>query len=94
VQNTVAAMHLPPTVRVEYGGNYQEQQQSFHELLRVLVLSLALVFGVLLAECRNFSAPIAILTSSVLSIAGVVLALLLAPRSSMVTPGAPKMEAA
>jgi multidrug efflux pump subunit AcrB len=76
VQNTVNAMHLPPTVRVEYGGTYQEQQQSFHELLRVLVLSLALVFGVLMVEFRNFSAPVAILTSSVLSIAGVVVALL------------------
>jgi multidrug efflux pump subunit AcrB len=64
-------------VRVEYGGTYQEQQQSFRELLRVLVLSLALVFGVLLVEFRNFSAPIAILTSSVLSIAGVVGALLI-----------------
>ena len=77
VQQAIAAMHLPPEVRIEYGGTYQEQQQSFHELLRVLVLSLALVFGVLLAEFRNFSAPIAILTSSVLSIAGVVLALLI-----------------
>jgi multidrug efflux pump subunit AcrB len=76
VQRTVNAMHLPSTVRVEYGGTYQEQQQSFHELLRVLILSLALVFGVLLAEFRNFSAPIAILTSSVLSIAGVIFALL------------------
>jgi multidrug efflux pump subunit AcrB len=76
VQSTVNAMHLPATVRVEYGGTYQEQQQSFHELVRVLVLSLALVFGVLLAEFRNFSAPIAILTSSVFSLAGVVLALL------------------
>ena len=76
VQQTIASMHLPPEVRIEYGGTYQEQQQSFHELLRVLILSLALVFGVLLAEFRNFSAPIAILTSSVLSIAGVVLALL------------------
>ena len=76
VQRTIAQMHLPPTVRVEYGGAYQEQQQSFHELLRVLVLSLALVFGVLMVEFRNFSAPIAILTSSVLSIAGVVFALL------------------
>ena len=76
VQQAIAAMHLPREVRIEYGGTYQEQQQSFHELLRVLILSLALVFGVLLAEFRNFSAPIAILTSSVLSIAGVVLALL------------------
>jgi len=76
VKKTVSAMHLPPTVRIEYGGTYQEQQQSFQELLRVLVLSLALVFGVLLIEFRNLSAPLAILTSSVLSIAGVVFALL------------------
>jgi CzcA family heavy metal efflux pump len=77
VQQTVRAMHLPPSVRVEYGGTYQEQQTSFHELLRVLLLSLLLVFGVLLAEFRNFSAPAAILASSVLSVSGVVLALLL-----------------
>ena len=76
VQQTVQAMHLPPTVRIEYGGTYQEQQRSFHQLLRVLLLSLALVFGVLLIEFRNFSAPTAILTSSVLSVGGVVFALL------------------
>ena len=76
VQQTVAGLHLPPAVRVEYGGVYQEQQQSFRELLRVLLLALALVFGVLLTEFRNFPAPIAILTSSVLSISGVILALL------------------
>jgi multidrug efflux pump subunit AcrB len=76
VQTTVAGLHIPSSVRVEYGGTYQEQQKSFHDLLKVLILALALVFGVLVAEFRNFSAPIAILTSSVLSIAGVVLALL------------------
>ncbi len=76
VQQTVAGLHLPASVRVEYGGTYEEQQKSFHDLLRVLLLALALVFGVLLTEFRNFPAPIAILTSSVLSIAGVILALL------------------
>ncbi len=76
VQTAVPAMHLPSSVHVEYGGVYQDQQQSFHELLRVLILALALVFGVLLAEFRNFSAPAAILASSILSISGVVLALL------------------
>jgi multidrug efflux pump subunit AcrB len=76
VQATVTSLHLPANVRVEYGGTYQEQQQSFHDLERVLMLALVLVFGVLLAEFRNFAAPIAILTSSVLSISGVVVALL------------------
>lgn len=77
VQDRVKAMHLPPGVRVEYGGTYQEQQKSFAELARVLVMALVLVFGVLLTEFRNFAAPSAILTSSVLSISGVVGALLI-----------------
>jgi CzcA family heavy metal efflux pump len=76
VQARVQAMHLPARVRVEYGGTYQEQQKSFAELLRVLVLALVLVFGVLLTEFRNFAAPTAILASSMLSIGGVVGALL------------------
>ena len=77
VQQTVEGLHLPKSVRVTYGGTYEEQQKSFRDLLKVLLLALALVFGVLLAEFRNFPAPIAILTSSVLSISGVILALLI-----------------
>jgi CzcA family heavy metal efflux pump len=77
VQSRIKAMHLPGSVRVEYGGTYQEQQKSFADLLRVLLLALALVFGVLLTEFRNLAAPVAILTSSVLSIGGVVIALLI-----------------
>jgi multidrug efflux pump subunit AcrB len=77
VKSAVAALNLPPQVRLTYSGTYEEQQKSFHELLQVLLLALALVFGVLLAEFRNFSAPTAILASSVLSVTGVVFALLI-----------------
>jgi multidrug efflux pump subunit AcrB len=77
VRQTVEGLHLPTSVRIEYGGTYEEQQKSFHDLLQVLLLALALVFGVLLTEFRNFPAPIAILTSSVLSICGVIAALLI-----------------
>jgi CzcA family heavy metal efflux pump len=77
VQKAIADLHLPSSVRVQYGGTYQEQQQSFHELLQVLLLALVLVYGVLLAEFRNFSAPISVLVSSVLSTAGVIFALLI-----------------
>jgi CzcA family heavy metal efflux pump len=77
IQSAVRALHLPKTVHVTYGGTYEEQQKSFAELTRVLILALVLVFGVLLAEFRNLSAPFAILVSSVLSTAGVVAALLI-----------------
>jgi CzcA family heavy metal efflux pump len=76
VRSTVQSLDLPSSVRVEYGGTYQEQQKSFSDLARVLLLALALVFGVLVTEFRNFSAPVAILSSSILSMTGVVAALL------------------
>ena len=77
VKQAVANLHLPSSIRVEYGGTYQQQQQSFHELLQVLLLALVLVFGVLLAQFRTISAPLSVLVSSVLSTAGVIFALLI-----------------
>ncbi|MGI8741211.1 MAG: efflux RND transporter permease subunit [Bryobacteraceae bacterium] len=76
VKKAVAALHVPPSIRVEYGGAYAEQQRSFHDLVFVLVLAIVLVFTVLLFEFGNFGAPIAILSSALLSTSGVFLALL------------------
>ena len=76
VKQAVANLHLPSSIRVEYGGTYQEQQKSFHDLVIVLALAIVLVFTVLLFEFRSFSAPTAILASALLSTAGVFLALL------------------
>ena len=76
VKKAVADLHLPAGIRVEYGGTYQMQQQSFRDLLLVLFLALVLVFLVLLFEFRTFSAPVAILSSALLSTSGVFFALL------------------
>jgi CzcA family heavy metal efflux pump len=76
VKKAVSDMHLPNSIRVEYGGIYEEQQKSFHDLLMVLFLALLLLFVVLLFEFRTFSAPIAILSSALLSTFGGFLALL------------------
>jgi multidrug efflux pump subunit AcrB len=76
VKKAVSDMHLPSSIRVEYGGIYEEQQKSFHDLLMVLFLALLLLFVVLLFEFRTFSAPIAILSSALLSTFGGFLALL------------------
>ncbi len=77
VQKAVAALHLPSAIRIEYGGLFQEQQRSFHDLLVVLGSAVVLVFIVLLIEFGTFSAPIAILSSALLSTSGVFVALLL-----------------
>jgi CzcA family heavy metal efflux pump len=77
VQRTVAHLNLPPSIRVQYGGAYEEQQRSFRDLVTVLVLAIVLVFTVLLFEFGGFAAPVAILSSAILSTSGVFLALLI-----------------
>lgn len=77
VQKVINDLHLPSSIRVVYGGTYQEQQQSFHDLLFVLVLAVVLIFIVLLFEFRSFAAPAAILASALLSTSGVFFALLI-----------------
>jgi len=76
-QKAISALNLPRSIQVEYGGTYQEQQKSFHDLVVVLVLALVLIFLVLLFEFGTFTAPVAILSSAVLSSSGVFLALLI-----------------
>jgi CzcA family heavy metal efflux pump len=77
VQKVVDGLHVPSSIRVIYGGTYAEQQQSFHDLVLVLVLAILLVFLVLLFEFRTLAAPLAILASALLSTSGVFLALLI-----------------
>ena len=76
VQKAVTDLHLSSSIRVEYGGQYEEQQKSFHDLLMVLLLALLLLFAVLLFEFRTLSAPVAILASALLSTFGAFAALL------------------
>jgi multidrug efflux pump subunit AcrB len=76
VESAVAELKLPPSIRVEYGGAYEEQQRSFRDLVTVLILAIVLVFTVLLFEFGSFAAPVAILASAILSTSGVVFALL------------------
>jgi CzcA family heavy metal efflux pump len=77
VQAAIAKLHLPPSIRVEYGGTYKEQQKSFRDLVLVLVLAVVLVFCVLLFEFGTLAAPLAILSSALLSTSGVIMALLI-----------------
>lgn len=67
---------LPPGMTIEYGGLYREQQSSFRELARSLVLAVVLVFITLLIEFRSFAHPISIVVGAVLALGGVLVGLL------------------
>jgi multidrug efflux pump subunit AcrB len=70
-----AKINLPQGYHIVYGGSYAEQQQSFQELLLILVAASLLVFGVILFLFREFKLAFIILTISVLGISGSYLAL-------------------
>lgn len=72
-----ANVNLPSGYHIEYGGAYKEQQQSFSELLTILIASSLLVFSVILFLFKDFKIAFLILLISVLGIAGSYLALFL-----------------
>ena len=78
IQNKIDQnIHLPSGYSVVYGGAYAEQQQSFKELLMILVVSSMLVFTVILFLFRNIKVALIILLISVLGISGSYLLLFL-----------------
>lgn len=74
-KNISKKIHLPQGYSIEYGGDYQQQQKSFAELLFILISSSILVFGVILFLFRSVKSALAILFIAVLGIAGSYLAL-------------------
>jgi CzcA family heavy metal efflux pump len=76
IKNKVSKnINLPNGYSIEYGGEYAQQQQSFSELLMILITSSILVFGVILFLFRDVKPAFIILIIAVLGIAGSYLAL-------------------
>jgi multidrug efflux pump subunit AcrB len=60
---------------IYYGGLYEQQRESFRNLVVVLLMAIVLVFTVLLLEFGSFYEPLAIVFGAVLAMFGTVLAL-------------------
>jgi Cu/Ag efflux pump CusA len=74
-KNIAQKVNLPQGYHVEYGGAYAEQQQSFKELLIILITASLLVFVVILFLYKQFRIAFLILIIAVLGISGSFLAL-------------------
>lgn len=76
IQTEIASkIIVPKGYHIEYGGAFAEQQQSFKELLTILITASLLVFGVILFLFREFKTAFLILSVAVLGIAGSYIAL-------------------
>jgi CzcA family heavy metal efflux pump len=75
IQQKLAGIELPPAYQIVYGGSYAEQQQSFAELLKILIISGLLVFLIVLFMFKSLKLSGIVIFISSLGIAGGVIAL-------------------
>jgi CzcA family heavy metal efflux pump len=70
VHKVLAAERWPVGYSYAIGGTYESQQESFRSLILVLGVALLLVFGLLVAQFRRFSAAVVIMSAAPLSLVG------------------------
>jgi len=75
IRDTLSKDKSIPPGTIEYGGLYEQQQESFRNLMFVLLMAIFLVFTVMLLEFGSFFEPISIVFGAVLALFGTVLAL-------------------
>jgi multidrug efflux pump subunit AcrB len=75
VRQVVAALRLPPGIRVDYGGLYAEQQKSFSDLTMVFASALLLVALLLTILFERIAWTAAALVTVLLSAASVLVGL-------------------
>lgn len=76
VRRELAGVPLPEGFSIEFGGEYEEQQETFRALLLASVLALILVYMVMAAQFESLRDPFLILFSVPLAAIGVVVMLL------------------
>lgn len=77
INQRVAALSLPPKVRLSQGAQVKNQQEVFSSIFIALGVAVMLMYLTLVVQFGSFLDPMAILLSLPLSLIGVVLALLL-----------------
>ena len=78
VQKSLAAidkMDLPQGVSVQLAGQYEDQQESFSDLLMLALLILILVYIVMAAQFESYTYPAIIMSSVMFAFSGVFLIL-------------------
>jgi HAE1 family hydrophobic/amphiphilic exporter-1 len=77
IDRQLSSMPMPSGFSLNYGGEFEEQQKSFRELLFSLILAIVLVYMVMASEFESLRDPLIILFSLPLAAIGVCLSLFL-----------------
>jgi outer membrane protein TolC/preprotein translocase subunit SecF len=77
VMPQIKALELPAGYRIYYGGEKDNQDETFPQMLVALGISLVAIFLVLLVQFRNISDPLVVMASIPLTLFGAVCGLLI-----------------
>jgi multidrug efflux pump subunit AcrB len=77
VMPQIKALELPAGYRIYYGGEKDNQDETFPQMLVALAISLVAIFLVLLVQFRNISDPLVVMASIPLTLFGAVCGLLI-----------------
>ena len=80
-QAAIEAMDLPQGISIDLAGSYEDQQESFTDLLTLAVLIIILVYIVMAAQFESYTYPGIIMTSLLFAFSGVFLILWLTGHS-------------
>ncbi len=75
VRERLRSVPVPSEFTIGFGGDYEEQQKSFHELLFSCILSLVLVYMVMACQYESLRDPFVVMFSVPLAAIGVILVL-------------------
>jgi multidrug efflux pump subunit AcrB/outer membrane protein TolC len=73
----IKALELPAGYRISYGGEKDNQDETFPQMLVALGISLVAIFLVLLVQFRNISEPLVVMASIPLTLFGAVFGLVI-----------------
>ncbi len=72
VRKAIDQMEFPKGVAVQFGGDVEQQAQSFHDLGLLLLLAVALVYMVMAAQFENLTDPFVVMFSIPFAFVGVI----------------------
>ncbi len=75
IQNQVSKIKLPQGITIKFGGDYEEQQETFADMGLLLALIVMLVYVVMASQFESLSKPFIIMMSFPFAVSGVVIAL-------------------
>jgi HAE1 family hydrophobic/amphiphilic exporter-1 len=73
ISDKLQFLPVPRDFSIVFGGDYEEQQKAFHELLLSLVLALVLVYMVMACQYESLRDPFVVMFSVPLAAVGVIL---------------------